>query len=496
MERLGKIIETGALINSTLDLNNLLILVMNTAAELVNAEAGSVLFLDEKTDELIFKVVTGSRKNELSEFRIPSATGVVGWVVREGKPALVNDTAIDDRFSTTTDEKLNYTTRSILAVPLVDSGKIIGALETVNKMNGKFTQDDLKILNIFAHFVVVAIDNAKIFEELKNKNECLELEIREAYEYVGNSPKSQAILNLINQVAPTDATVLITGESGTGKEVVARRIHSESNRSDKAFVKVSCAAIPDNLLESEFFGHERGAFTGATEKRKGRFELAHNGTLFLDEVGELPLNLQSKLLRVLQEREFERVGGTKTIKTDVRVLAATNKNLKAAIEDGEFREDLYYRLNVVPIHVPPLRENKEDLDLLVSHFIAKLNCKVRPKITAISEEAMKLIKEYDWPGNVRELENSLERVAILGKEEVITPTYFPVELKGDMGVRKVFEIPETATLPSMEKKLILKALENNNGNQTKASIELGITRDKLRYRLEKFDIDPSQFKNK
>ncbi|MBN1755476.1 sigma 54-interacting transcriptional regulator [bacterium] len=495
MDKIEKIIQSGAQINSTLDLNELFILVMNTAAELVDAEAGSVLLLDPKTNELVFKVVTGLKTLELSEFRMDANTGVVGWVVRENKPALVNDTQADKRFNGLVDAQNDFITRSILAVPLVSKGNIIGALEAVNKRNQTgFTGDDLKTLSTFARFVVIAIENAKIFAELKGKAHTLEQELNRQYEFIGQSSQSRETLALIKRVAPTDATVLISGESGTGKEVVARNIHFESNRNDKPFIKVSCAAIPDNLLESEFFGHEKGAFTGATAQRIGRFELAHEGTIFLDEVGELPLNLQAKLLRVIQEMEFERVGGSKTLKVDVRVIAASNKDLKKATEQSEFRDDLYYRLNVVPVNLAPLRERKDDILLLADYFLERLSRKFGIATPVLSREAKDLLMKYHWPGNVRELENTLERVVILGREDIISIKFFPAEMQDVPDKRDSITISENATLPSIEKNIIIQTLKKNRGNQTKTAKALGITRDRLRYRIEKFEIEPSDYK--
>ena len=294
---------------------------------------------------------------------------------------------------------------------------------------------------------------------------------------------------LIRQVAKTDATVLITGESGTGKEVAAVEIHKTGNRADKPFVAVNCAALPEHLLESELFGHEKGAFTGATNKKMGRFEIADKGTIFLDEIGELPISMQAKLLRVLQERCFERVGGTETIRVDVRVIATTNVDLDMAISKGTFREDLYYRLNVMHISMPSLRSRKEDILLLVNHFLGKFDPTHSKKV---SSGAMKILTRYNWPGNIRQLQNAIERALIVCQGTEIQPAHFPKELlrSTEEPTPSVEILSEDGglTLGELEKQLIIKALEKHNYNQTKAAKYLGISRPTLLYRIQKYGI--------
>lgn len=307
---------------------------------------------------------------------------------------------------------------------------------------------------------------------------------------IGRSKKMQEILEMVKKVASTSATVLILGESGTGKELIAKALHFLSDRRDKPYVKVNCAAIPENLLESELFGYEKGAFTGAISKKIGKFERADGGTIFLDEIGDMGLNLQAKLLRVLQEKELERLGGIDPIKIDVRIIAATNKNLEEMVRDGAFREDLYYRLKVVPIYVPPLRERKEDIPLLVDYFLDKYSKEFGKVKPGISEDAMDIIKEYDWPGNIRELENTIERILILNSGNVISKEMLPYEIIGNKNLNsKFFKLPdEGINLEDLEKNLILQALEKAEGNQTKAAKLLGISRYTLIYRMEKYGI--------
>jgi DNA-binding NtrC family response regulator len=333
---------------------------------------------------------------------------------------------------------------------------------------------------------------------LIRENRELKSRLQERYTFqniIYGSPKMEEVMGLIARVAPSQATVLIRGESGTGKELIANAIHYASARSEKPFVKVSCAAIPETLLESELFGHEKGAFTGAVQKRIGRFEEADSGTIFLDEIGELPPSTQVKLLRILQEKEFQRLGSNLNLKTDVRVITATHRNLEEAMKNGLFREDLYYRLNVISIHLPPLRERKEDIPLLIDHFLKKYSELNRKKIHDLSKEARTLLLRYSYPGNVRELENLMERAVVLCRGEVITTQDLPFHLQ-EGASEKQWEIPgKTKTLPDsleeIERDLIVKALYQHQGVQTKAAESLGISERVLRYKMKKYGIRQS-----
>jgi DNA-binding NtrC family response regulator len=329
---------------------------------------------------------------------------------------------------------------------------------------------------------------------LRDENIYLKKELSQRFSFgqiIGKSKKMQEIYEIIEHVAQTDATVMIYGESGTGKELVARAIHYSGKRKEKPFIAVSCSAFPETLLESELFGYERGAFTGAYARKPGRFELADGGTLFLDEVGEIKPEIQVKLLRVLQDKAFERLGGKETIKVDVRIIAATNKDLEKEVAMGRFREDLYYRLNVIPIYLPPLRERKEDIPLLAEHFLRIYSEKNGKSIKRISPEAMEALMNYSWPGNVRELENVIERMVVLGTGDEITASQLPERIRNpnianistNLGM---LEIPdEGISLEDVEKMLIAKALAKANGNKSKAAKLLGITRRTLQYRLRK-----------
>ncbi len=356
----------------------------------------------------------------------------------------------------------------------------LGAFDYINK---PFDIDELNL----------TVAKALEVEQLKAKVLRLEHEVTQRYSFqniIGKSQSMQHIFALIERVADASATVLIQGESGTGKELVARALHYSSSRKNNPFIQVNCAALPEGLLESELFGHEKGAFTGAIAQRQGRFELADGGTIFLDEIGEISPHVQVKLLRVLQEKSFERVGGQHTLKVDVRIIAATNKDLGLEMREGRFREDLFYRLNVIPLKMPSLRERKEDIPLLVEHFLRKYDTKGR--ITTVEPAALKLLVEYSWPGNIRELENTVERLAIVAPGTVIEGKDIPAELRFSPyipGQAVRFVLPEGGLdLEQVEKEFITQALERAQGNKSKAAKLLGLTRHTLLYRLDKYNI--------
>jgi DNA-binding NtrC family response regulator len=365
-------------------------------------------------------------------------------------------------------------------------GTIESAVEAMKKgafdyITKPFNRDELRL----------TLDKALRMRRLERENVELRAEVTDRYRFesiIGASEKLKEILNLAGRVAPSDANVLITGESGTGKELLAKGVHYNSSRAEGPFVAVNCAAIPENLIESELFGHVKGAFTGAIRDREGKFELAGGGTLFLDEIGELRADLQAKILRALQERQVDRVGGSHPISVDVRVIAATNKDIERAVKEGTIREDLYYRLSVIMLHMPPLRDRRDDIPLLVSHFLKKFNAGADLRIEA---EALSTIKAYGWPGNVRELENVIERASVLRRGDVITLADLPDKLKKEKAdvASIILNLPdEGISLEDLEKNLIVKALEKHRGNQTRAAEYLGITRPTLIYRMEKYGI--------
>lgn len=375
--------------------------------------------------------------------------------------------------------------KDIPVIVITAYGTISSAIEAIKLGAADYIQKPFDIDEL-KHVIKKSLELTNLKEEVKFLRE--ELNGKD-FDIIGESPKIKEILSVVKKVAPTDATVLLLGESGTGKELIARAIHNLSKRKDGPYIKVNCAALPENLLESELFGYEKGAFTGALSRKPGRFERAENGTIFLDEIGEIPLSIQAKMLRVLQEKEFERVGGIEVLKADVRVIAATNRNLEQMVRDGTFREDLYYRLNVIPIYIPPLRERADDIPALVRFFIDKHCNKLGlPKIK-IEKTAMQKLKEYSWPGNIRELENVIERLIILNSGSLIKKENLPIEISRARLSNERFVLPPGGVaLDELEKDLITQALERTGYNQTKAAKLLSLTRHTLIYRMEKYGI--------
>jgi DNA-binding NtrC family response regulator len=342
--------------------------------------------------------------------------------------------------------------------------------------------------------LMTVIDKALEMRALRDENEKLREELGQRYQFdniIGRSPAMQEIFATVARVAPTRATVLLCGESGVGKDLIARAIHHHSPRSSRPFVKINCTALPENLMESELFGYEKGAFTGANTTKPGKFEQADTGTVFLDEIGDVPPAIQVKLLRVLQEREFERLGSNKTRHIDVRVLAATNVDLRAALEEGRFREDLYYRLNVMPINIPPLRERKEDIPFLAEHFVSKLSGEIGSRAHAISEAAIQKLMTYHWPGNVRELENVIERSLVLAGGDTLEPADIRLDSapRAPRPAASEYGVPEGMTLDEYEQAIIRDALKRANGNKSQAARLLGLTRNALRYRLSQMGLE-------
>jgi formate hydrogenlyase transcriptional activator len=415
-----------------------------------------------------------------------------------GKPVVVREVDLDRYPSPVVRRRVEMGCKSACSVPLVTRNGTLGTLELIRTSSGDWTNDDVDFLVQVARQIAVAVENALSYRQLEEMKDrlateklYLEDEIRVDHNngnMVGAGPVFQSILKSVHIVAPTDATVLILGETGTGKELVARAIHELSSRKQGSFVKVNCAAIPASLLESELFGHEKGSFTGALAQKIGRFELAHGGTLFLDEIGELPLELQPKLLRAIQDQEFERVGGNRTIRTDIRFVAATNRDLKAMVDENRFRADLYYRLHVYPLNVPPLRERREDIPLLTRYFVQKHAQRMDRKIERIPTEALEALSNYDWPGNIRELQNVLERSVILsnGPElRVAMP-----EFSGQPAPDKSYVAGSNAW-EAADRAQILKALEEAGGKvggPDGAAARLGLKRTTLQSRMRKYNI--------
>ncbi len=419
-----------------------------------------------------------------------------GEALATGRPVVVNEPDFKRFPSPLYGRFVDMGVRSGCSVPLVTSKRILGTLEVARSSGNSFEEGDVELLVQIARQIAVAIDNslaygelAQIRDKLATEKLYLEDEIRldqNVGNMVGESPAFQALLKSIQIVAPTDATVLVLGETGTGKELVARAIHELSGRRNQSFIKLSCAAIPATLLESEMFGHEKGAFTGAVAQKLGRFEMAHQGTLFLDEVGEIPLELQSKLLRAIQEQEFERLGGTRTIRVDVRLIAATNRNLKAMVDEGKFRDDLYYRFHVFPIHVPPLRERRQDIPLLVRYFTQRYARRMNKRIESIPSSATDSLTRYDWPGNIRELQNVIERSVILTQGPVLQ-----VAMPESAGIVRTVAVRGTSMSPDAEREKVLQALKESGGKvggPLGAAARVGLKRTTLQSRMKSLGI--------
>jgi transcriptional regulator with GAF, ATPase, and Fis domain len=365
--------------------------------------------------------------------------------------------------------------RTLLCVPLTVFQRAIGCiyLDSTDAAD-RFQEDHLQLLTAIAGVSAVALDNARRVQWLEEENQRLTTEVRQEQSLVGESARIKEIFQFLARVAPTESTVLIEGESGTGKELLARALHRNSHRANKPFVAINCAAIPESLLESDLFGHERGAFTGAATQKKGRLEIADGGVVFLDEIGELAPALQVKLLRVLQEREYERVGGTHSIKIDIRLVAATNRDLTEAVRSGDFRQDLYYRLAVVKLTMPPLREHREDIPMLTRHFVQKYAKRSKVKAKPVSREAMAALVNYEWPGNVRELENAIERALVMGSSDAVLLEDLPESLLEQESPAELHEGKYHASVKELKKQLIADAVEQTRGNYVEAAVILGV----------------------
>jgi Nif-specific regulatory protein len=428
--------------------------------------------------------------------------GITGIVVQTGKEVVVPDITKDPRFLDRTGARKKETGERLafFCVPIKLEGKTVGTLSADRAAGtGNDFADCVRLLNVVAVMVGQTLKLKKLVENdrqsLRQENLRLRQELKARFNIhnmIGSSNAMQEIYRLIEQVAQSNTTVIIRGESGTGKDLVAHAIHYNSLRADKPFVKVNCTALPETLLESELFGHEKGAFTGAVERKLGRFEWAHGGTIFLDEIGDFSLNLQVKLLRVIQTKEFERVGGRETIKSNVRIIVATNKNLEEEIKGGGFREDLYYRINVFPIFLPPLRERKDDIMLLADNFLEKFAKENNKHITRISTPAIEMLTSYHWPGNVRELENCVERAVLMCNEDVIRSEHLPPSLQMN---RKVIidtgsKMTLTEIIENKEKEIIMDTLKKVGGSQRKAAAELGVTERIMGYKVKKYGITP------
>jgi transcriptional regulator with GAF, ATPase, and Fis domain len=538
-ERFRLLYELAAAFAGQLELEELIPNIIRRCRDTLRAESAAVLLHDAATDELYFPYAAASDESSterLLETRLPAAEGIAGAVLASGRSELIADAAADSRFYGRVDEHTGLTTRSILVAPLLSRRGPVGVIEVINPIGrAAFSREDLDLLDALAASMAIAIDNARMFSELREREQSLrstvgalrrDLARRDQFaDIVGTSEGIRETLHLMESAASSPISVLIEGETGTGKELVARGIHRASERAEAAFIAVNCAALPADLLEAELFGHARGAFTGAVAERRGLFEAAHGGSMFLDEVGDLPLSMQVKLLRVLQEGEIMPVGTTRPRKVDVRIIAATNHNLRSAVDAGTFRADLYYRISAFPIAVPPLRARRSDVPLLADRFLTESAERHRKKIAGIDANAFALLTAYDWPGNIRQLRNEIERAVALTPQggtiraqsfsrEISTPGGSPVARpRVEVGseaiaapatsrVDEEMASPSAATEGSngtteadlrsartaFESRFIAEQLRANGGNVSRTAEALGISRVMLQKKMKEYGL--------
>ena len=489
---LSALLEVSKVLSSSFDLEKNLSRTMRVLGDFLEMERGSVFLFDNNSKELGIVAAQGLTKEQIERGKYKIGEGIVGRVLEKGTPMVIPNVGAEPLFMNKTGSRIQKSGISFLCVPITFKGEAIGVLsaDRIFKDKDITVDEDIRVLEIIASIIGQYVKLWDHYKESEREREHLKLQLKGKYSLpniIGASDKMQEVFEAVHRVSDSKATVILYGESGTGKELIAKAIHYMSPRSKKSFVKFNCASIPEGLLESELFGHEKGAFTGAITARKGRFELADGGTILLDEVGDLPLNLQPKILRVLQEKEFERVGGEKTIKVDVRLLAATSRNLENLVSQGGFREDLFYRLNVVPIFMPSLRERKEDIPLLVEYFLKKYNAE-NNKTVSLSPETLRILVDFNWPGNVRELENNIERLVVMSASNVIRLSDLPISLKLPTHEEMLQRESLRAGIEDIERSSILDALEKTGWIQAKAARMIGLTPRQIGYKIKKYGL--------
>jgi transcriptional regulator with GAF, ATPase, and Fis domain len=469
---LNALLKISRIVHAIRDLNELQSQLLDLIFEVVPASRGAILLADKEGQH--FNSLFARARQAGKAQSVTVSRTIARQVLEQGVAILGSDVPGSEELREVASLAASHV-RSLLCVPLTVFERVIGCIYLdSDSLSNRLLEDHLQLVTAIAGISAVALENARRLHWLEQENERLTVEIAQDRSLVGEGARMKEVYQFLKQVAPTDSTVLIEGESGTGKELAARALHRNGSRASKPFMAINCAAIPETLLESDLFGHERGAFTGAAALKKGRLEVADGGVVLLDEIGELAPALQVKLLRVLQEREFERVGGTHPIKVDIRLIAATNCNLEQAVREGRFRQDLYYRLAVLKITMPTLRERQEDIPMLVRHFVQKhaKRCKVKPR--PVSPEALARLKNYDWPGNVRELENAIERALVLGASDMILPEDLPESLLERPPLPDMMEAKYHAAVKELKKQLILDAVEQTQGSYAEAARILGV----------------------
>jgi len=465
---------------------------------------GTVSIVAPGTAHVEIEVAHGMSDKARKKGRYQVGEGITGRVVASGSPIVVPQISEEPLFLNRTQSRGDISNRTVsfLCVPIKHGPQTIGALSIDKEYKPEVDLDkDVRFLLVLSGLIaqtvmrIIAVNKEK--KKLEQENRLLRRELGKKYRIgnlVSNSSRMQEVFEMIHRVADSNATILLRGESGTGKTLVAKAIHYNSQRSSRPCVTVNCAALPETLLESELFGYEKGAFTGATASKKGRFEQAEGGTLFLDEIGEISTAVQIKLLNIIQEREFQRLGGVETVSCDVRLVTATNRDLEEAVADGRFREDLYYRLNVFPVYLPPLRERKTDILLLAEYFLEKYSKENNTDISRISTPAIDLLVQYHWPGNVRELENCMERATLICDDDTIKSYHLPPTLQSADSVNAATPLSLAASVENFERELIVDSLKKTGGNQTKTAELLGSSLRIINYKVHKYDIDPRDFK--
>ena len=498
--------EVSTSIHSIHDLDEMLRNVLSKVRDVFQIEGASIALHDRKRKELFFiRTVEEQSSNapqKMDEMRFPDDYGVAGWVLREQQSVLIPDVSVDQRFTKKLDLQQNLDTHSMICVPLKTRKGVMGVLYAINKHAAEFSQKDLRLLEILAVTIAVSIENARLYGDVQQYASSLEIEnFRLKTEcqarfnvqgIIGSSSAMQRLFALLDKVIDTDTAVLIQGETGTGKELLAKVIHYNGPLKDKPFVAENCGALSENLLESEIFGHVKGAFTGAIADKKGLFELANSGTVFLDEISDMPYSMQTKLLRVLQENQIRPVGGSRYQHVNFRLISSTNRDLLQEVKKGRFREDLFYRIQVFPIVIPPLRERKEDIPLLAAHFLEQFALKFKRPVARLTPGALEMLMRFDWPGNVRELENEIERALTLaGDDGEITEAYLSERIRQSAEFDGLSDAPPATIQEAtarVERKMVKDALRKSGGNRSQAARILGLTRQGLLNKIRRYEI--------
>jgi Nif-specific regulatory protein len=499
IEQVTLFYEISNALNEHLDLKKSMYKVLDILSNSMQMERGTISILNPLRNEINIEVAHSLSKSAMERVKYKLGEGIIGRVIETGEAVAIPKISEEPLFLNRTASRRikGMGEVSFICVPVQKGKRVVGALSVDRAFDPDYPlEEGTKLLSVVATMLARHAINLETIhlekEALREENKRLRDELENKYRInniIGNSNKMREVFQMISQVSRSNATVLIRGESGTGKELVANSIHYNSTRSKAPFVKVNCAAIPNNLIESELFGHEKGAFTGAIKQKPGRFELAHKGTIFLDEIGSIEPDVQVRLLRVLQEREFERVGGHRTLKVDVRIIAATNKNLEKAVDEESFRGDLYYRLNVFPIYMPPLRERKTDILLLADFFLERYAEENDREVKRLSTPAIDMLMAYHWPGNVRELENCIERAVLLCEEGAIHSYHLPPTLQTGKESGTLPDLSLEDAVAALEKEMIIDALKNTRGNITLAAEILKTTVRKFAYKSKKYGVD-------